>query len=245
LNAVEQPDSKKLKTRAHCSHCKDERNCDVEAKIEQRGGDEDFQWHTDWYILKCCGCDAIFFQTVASNSEEYHHFYNEDGSTGTTYNETIAYWPPVLKRAPPSWLMEYAIATNPKSVALDTTLEEVYGALNNDLPVLAAIGIRTSFDVAAVQLGVVASKTFAAKLNDLVGLGKIREADRKRLESLIDAGNASAHRGWKPNQKQLELLTDILESFIEESFVIPKRKERLDAEAAKLTSNVPQRPQRN
>jgi hypothetical protein len=37
----------------------------------------------------------VFVQTVSTNSEDYDNYYEEDGSTGTTYNETIKYWPPL------------------------------------------------------------------------------------------------------------------------------------------------------
>ena len=87
--------------RAHCSNCKDARNCENLAKVEQRGGDEDFQWHTDWLILKCRGCDHVFVQTVSSNSEDYDNYYEEDGSIRINHNEVITYWPPVTKRPHP------------------------------------------------------------------------------------------------------------------------------------------------
>ena len=149
--------------RAHCSNCKDERNCDVEAKVEQRGGDDDFQWHTDWYVLKCRGCDHIFTQSVSSNSEEYDNYYEEDGSIGTTHNEVVSYFPALTKRERPNWFLQFTLMQNPKGIGVGSVFEQVYGALDQDLPTLAAMGMRTVFDEAAVQLGVDAAKPFAKK----------------------------------------------------------------------------------
>jgi Domain of unknown function (DUF4145) len=231
--------------RAHCSNCKDDRNCEILAKVEQRGGDEDFQWHIDWYIFKCRGCDHVFAQTVSSNSEDYDNYYEQDGSTGTKYNELISYWPPVTKRPHPDWLFEYTLLQNRNGIGLGSVLEQVYGALNNDLPVLAAIGMRTSFDIAAVQLGVDPAKPFEKKIVELIEKGKIRELDRPMISSLVDAGSASAHRGWTPNQKQLELMIELLENFIEENFIVPERKRQLGIKSKELLDEIPPRQKSN
>ncbi len=227
--------------KAHCANCKDERNCDVEAKFEQKGGDDDFQWHTDWYILKCRGCDHVFAQTVSSNSEDYDNFYEEDGSTGTQYNEVISFWPPLTKRPHPEWLMQYTLMQNPKGIGVGSVLEQVYQALNSDLPTLAAIGMRTAFDIAAADLGVDAGKSFYKKIDELIKMGKVRELDKKMISTLVDAGSASAHRGWNPDQKELELMIELLEGFIEENFIIPEKKRLLDEKSRKLSQKVPPR----
>ena len=226
--------------KVHCATCGDVRNCQVEAKVLQKGGDEDFQWHTDWYILKCCGCDYIFVQSVSTNSEDYENFYEPDGSTGTSYTETIAFWPAISKRKPAPWLKEFTLSFRDDPL-LDRTLEEIYGALNAGLPMLAAIGIRTAFDVAAVELGAEQDDTFAKKITKLVTIGKISEADKSRLSQLIEAGSASAHRGWEPASRELSSMMDILEHFIEFSIVSAKRNERLDLAAKALAAKVPQR----
>ena len=225
----------------YCSNCKGDRNCEVKSKIEQRGGDENFEWHTDWYILKCRGCDHVFAQTVSSNSEEYDNYYEVDGSTGTHYNEVISYWPPLAKRPHPDWLVQYTLMQNPKGIPIGSVLEQVYGALNSDLPTLAAMGMRTAFDIAAVQLGVDPAKSFERKIDELVKMGKVRELDRAMISTLVDAGNASAHRGWYPNQKELELMIELLEGFIEENFIIPEKKRILDQRTKKLSQAVPPR----
>jgi hypothetical protein len=237
--AVDEKDQKVR--RAHCANCKDERNCSVEAKVEQRGGDDDFQWHTDWYVLKCRGCDHVFVQTVSSNSEDYDNYYEYNGSTGATYNETISYFPSLTKRSKPEWLFQYSLMENPKGLGLGSVLEQVYGALDNDLPTLAAIGMRTAFDLAAVQLGGKAEDSFNRKIEGLVSSSKLREKDKEMIAALVDAGSASVHRGWTPSQKELELMIEILESFIEENFIVPEKKRLLEEKSRKLRQTVPSR----
>jgi hypothetical protein len=50
---------------------------------------------------------------------------------------------------------------------LDRFFADTYVALNNDLRILAAIGIRTAFDRASQLLGIAPEKTFADKLGEL------------------------------------------------------------------------------
>jgi hypothetical protein len=52
----------------------------------------------------------------------------------------------------PEWMSEAGKDTVDSD--LDASLVELYGALDNDLNMLAAIGIRTSFDIAAGLLGI-------------------------------------------------------------------------------------------
>lgn len=227
--------------RADCARCNDERNCEILTKVEERGGDDDFQWHTDWFVLKCKGCDYVFVKTVMSNSEDYDNFYNDDGSTGTEYTEVVSYFPPLSKRQHPKWLLQYTMMGQPKGLGIGSVLEQVYGALNNDLQVLAAIGIRTSFDIAADELGVDPSKSFAKKIDELIATGKVKALDKPMISLLVDAGSASAHRGWTPTEKQLELMIELLESFIEENFIVPERRRLLDIKSRKLLDGIPPR----
>jgi hypothetical protein len=120
-------------------------------------------------------------------------------------------------------------------------MNEMYGALDAGLPRLTVIGIRTCFDVASAMLNVAEHLTFEDKIKQLVLLGKLTHVDKARLDVLVEAGNASAHRGWNPNPSELKLLAEILEHFIENAFIVPMRTSRLDAEAAKLKPKVPAR----
>lgn len=179
-------------------------------------------------------------QTVATNSEDYDNFYEEDGSTGTTYNETLKYWPALSKRPKPEWMSEYGVDAG-NVEALDAAMTELYGALDNDLRMLSAIGIRTTYDIASELLGVDSRLRFNQKLDALVTSGRISVVDKDRLEMVVDAGSASAHRGWRPTPKDLGTMMDVLEHFVHQSFVAPARKAKLDEEAARVKIAVPRR----
>ena len=229
--------------KAFCSHCQGERNSDVLGNFDDRGSDGDMDWSTHWYLLRCCGCEHVFAQTVSTNSEDIDYYYEEDGSTGGHYSETIRYWPALAKRTRPSWAEVITIDDEPAG-QLNLVLKELYGSLDGDLRTLAAIGIRTTFDVATDLLGIDANKTFAEKLSSLVSQGHIGALDKTRLETLVDAGSASAHRGWRPKSEDLDTMMDVLEHFINEAFVVPEMRKKLDAKAAKMKDVVPGRKSR-
>ena len=218
---TEQDSSQKVDNtirKAECSQCGGLRNCHIRGKHSESSGDEDFSFHTNWYLLQCCGCEHVFAQTISTNSEDYNECYEINGNTQTIYNKTIRYWPALSKRKQPDWFFGGFIdADDAHELALSLT--ELYSALNNDLNMLAAIGIRTSVDVAAMLLGVDPDLPFKSKLEALKKAGDIGKVDQARLAALVDAGSASAHRGWRPSPKELNTMMDVLEHFIHEAFV--------------------------
>lgn len=235
-------EKKSVCRKAQCAKCAGERNCDILGHHEIRGSDGYLDWTENWYILQCRGCEHVFCQTSSTNSEDYDHYHDEYGEEAVTYHETLGYWPALLKRKRPEWFEHSSVQSDKdKDGTLSDALKKMYGALDNDLKVLSAIGVRTSFDIASELLGIDASRTFAQKLDDLVSAGHIGTVDRGRIETLIDAGSASAHRGWKPSEDDINVMLDVLEHFIFAAFVEPERRADLDKRAAAVKSKVPSR----
>jgi hypothetical protein len=228
--------------RAECSECGGARNCDIVKKHSQRGGDTYFQYHIDWYLLQCRGCEHVFVQTVSTNTEDYDDFYDEKGEAQGTYRKQIKYWPALSKRKNPDWFSDGFIDSGDNDTCrLAISLTELYGALNHDLKMLAGIGIRTSIDIAAELLGIDHTQSFNAKLQALEKGGHIGKVERSRLEVLVNAGHACAHRGWRPSPAELNTMMDALEHFIYDAFVAPARKERLIAKVATVETKIPPR----
>lgn len=196
----------------------------------------------DWFLLVCRGCEHVFAQKVSTNSEDLDQRYDETGDVETIYNETIDTWPAISKRNRPDWMSPFGLLiAHKESRRLEDAMGELYGALDAGLNTLASIGVRTSFDIAAELLGVSAHQTFEQKLDRLLDKGHIREAERDHLALLVEAGSASAHRGWNPTFDDLDTLMDILENFIHESFVVPLRRRESAERIAEMKGKVPGR----
>lgn len=196
------------------------------AEVEHRAEAEDFldpDWtHTRYLTLACRGCDTRFFVTVSTNADYFDEERDSGGElTGKKiYKETVNYYPAFSNRSRPEW-SKGGMWTHEKKL-LDI-VDEMYAALDNELPVLAAIGMRTVFDTAIEILGIDPGATFKEKLDAILALGKISQEERNHLDILIDAGNAAAHRGWKPEPWHLDSMGLILEGFLHRAFVLPGR----------------------
>lgn len=244
----EQRDEAPKRIQAECAKCGGRRNCNIMASFANSGSYSDdhydYSWHTDWRIVQCAGCDEVFVQTVSSNSEDYEQAYDYDGKTVTTYNETIRYWPALSKRKQPAWLDEELSVMSVDNGVIDrlvSSLKELYGALANDLHMLAGIGIRTSFDIASEVLGVDPGAYFSEKLEAIFKAGEIGKTQQEHIEKMVEAGHASTHRGWIPTGKDLTVLMDILEDFLVIAFVKPYEERHRSAEVQRLMKGVPER----
>jgi hypothetical protein len=113
-------------------------------------------------------------------------------------------------------------------------LGELYKALDNGLPILATIGMRTWFDCASQKLGADPNQSFAEKLKELTAGNKIGGEEKEMLSVLADSGSGAAHRGWKPTEDEIDHLMDALENFLERAFVLKHN-------IRKVKKNIPTR----
>lgn len=222
------------RVKGHCPECGPGRRAIIKGTHQKRESLGSEWVRTTHRILECCGCDEVFHQTDQVYSEDYLPIgYDDEGRAEYDYDHKIEHWPAPSKRERPKWIGNvHKIDTE-----LHGLLAEVYAALDAGLDVLSAIGIRTAFDRGAELLGVDPAKTFAEKLKDLTKTGAISETERDSLQVMTEAGNASAHRGWRPSTKQLDTMMQIIESFVHRSFI-------LRADVSDLKNAVPPRPRR-
>lgn len=214
----------KKTARGHCPDCGPDRAASVAGEIRRASSENIDGMYTvefsDTYrLLECAGCGTAYCQRVRWCSE-----WGDAQDPG--YEET--YWPSTTMRKIPDWI-EAGIDHD-----LERILNEVYGALNNEMPILAAIGIRTAFDRATELLNIDPNLTFKDKLDKLVKEGKLTSTDRASIAALIDAGSAAAHRGWRPADSDLITMISILEAFLHKEFVVK-------AGLAELVSSIPAR----
>ena len=212
--------------KGHCPTCEKDLNADIVASFSEKHDypDTHGMWSIFTYlILRCRGCDQVYFQLRDLFSEDAEWETDPEPTT-----ETL--WPLPKKRSRPPWL-------NRLDVGLQGLLDEVYGALDADLRVLAAIGTRTALDHAMVSIGAREASGFGQKLDQLLEEKTISEDEKEMLAKLTDAGSAAAHRGWRPQPEGLDTLIEGVEAFLHRSLVL---KKTVDENLGK----VPARPQR-
>lgn len=207
------------KIKGFCPTCIRPQNATVLARhksLEYAPDDDSIFVQHDHYILKCGGCDTIFHRKDSAFSEDLD-------DEGRPKVET-EYWPSESKRERPDWLGVDFLAIDHLLYKLTNS---IYTALDHDLPVLAAIGMRTTFDRASELLGIDTEKPFTKKLDELVATGKIGTSERENLAVLVDAGSAAAHRAWEPKKAELDTMMTILEHFLYRAFIIDAQAKTL------------------
>jgi hypothetical protein len=223
--------------KGHCPKCGPGRSADIVGQHEESWYDDEAAMGGSivYRIMRCRGCETPYFQTDETNSENYSHRQNAYGEEEWELDHKIDHWPSPTRREQPIWSVSISVSDRD----LGYLFEDIYGALNSDLRVPAAIAIRTALDRASQLLGIDASKTFAQKLEDLEAAGKISGDEKMTLSALIDAGNAAAHRGWRPSLADLDTMMSLLEGFLHRNFVLGDLAKQLQSRVpAKLKKSA-------
>ena len=168
-------------------------------------------------VFQCFGCERL------------HIFYREKSLNQDLHDEPIKYQlPKKVKRALPEWI---------KNTNIDyfELLSEIYSTYNNSNFISFSIVCRTLIDkILTDYLGDIGG--FEKKLKQYKQQGHITKVQFEILTFLINSGNASAHRAYKPSEEISENLLDIIELILKENILhkktqkhnndIPKRKEK-------------------
>jgi hypothetical protein len=174
-----------------------------------------------WHLTKCLGCEKINLKISVK------HLGNEDPLEQLKKNTSVSefYFPKKYIRKPPDWIARLPI----KYVEL---FGETYSAINNNLFRLSLMGSRTIIETFILdKIGDIG--TFKQKLDKLEADGFIAKNNKEILYAALDAGNAAAHRGFKPDDELLNHVMDIIENLVQTII--------LNRTIDKLKSSIPQR----
>lgn len=213
---------------AECPNCARDTRATVEGAVRRPSTNALVPGADDYRLLECRGCGTIFYQHTITRTR-----FSPDGEAETSVR--TVYFPRQLKRERPRWLGELLWWGD---TILFDLLSSLYDAFDAGLNVLTAIGIRTAFDKATEVLGIDPSLRFDEKLDELLSLGHVGKSEYDVLKVLTEAGNAAAHRGWKPNDEQIRLMISVLESFIYRNVIG-------SGEMKELAAKVPAKPPRS
>jgi hypothetical protein len=201
---------------AHCNKCLDKTKHEVVAERRQEGSepyDEDIAiwWSTTYTLLECRGCETVCMRREFVFSEH-------DGVQ-------VEYFPPAISRTRPPWIDE--LSKDEQEMLL-----EVYAALAADARRIATMGARTLVDMFILRK-IGDQGGFEQKLKRLESEGFLSAKNREVLEAALEAGHASAHRGFAPDAGQLSTVMDIVENLL--------HSDLLNADAEALRKATPKR----
>jgi hypothetical protein len=185
-------------TKAHCNECGGNRNHKILHSEETSYEEEEYHyWISDKYeMLKCLGCEQI----------RLRHTH----TTAIDDCDEVTYFPPSIFRPIPKWLGGFWLFDED---FVETLLKEIYIALHNNLPSLAAMGVRSLVEkIMIAKTG--DHGTFAKNISEFEKQGFVSRIEKERLETILEAGHAVIHRTFTPSIEDVVTLVDITEHII-------------------------------
>ncbi len=197
-------------TPAHCNHCGWLTNHYVLGEDRSGFEHEDQTWDAIYEMLKCCGCGTITMRNVVKG-------YGDE--------PLVIYYPPAMARRAPEWVIGTSEIKIPPPIR--DLMREVYSAVQNGSLRLAAMGIRAVLENVMIEkVGDLGS--FKAHVDAFQKSHYLSVRQASTLQTILEAGHASTHRGWRPARKDIETLLDICEGIIETVYIHEQRAQELD-----------------
>ncbi len=193
--------------RAHCNNCGGERNHYVLHSDDTRWEAEQglVAGGTHYEMLKCAGCEKVILRE--------HEWCSETPGEGDT-----RYYPPSTFRPAPKWLTEFYLEFPLDQDLLHDLLKEIYVALQNAQPFLAAMGIRALLEQIMIEK-VGDNSSFTENLRKFQEVGYVSAQQREQLETVLEVGHAAIHRGYKPSEDDLSILVDLTEVIVQSIYL--------------------------
>ena len=176
-------------------------------------------------VMQCQSCKGLTLGI--------HNKIHPGPMMGDSYEKNTDYYPPIQARPYPAWI-------NDLDTKKQSLLKEIYQAVNIELYTIASTGIRTLTDIIFIdQVGDIGS--FDKKITEMSKKGIVDSDEKEILSIIIEAGSASAHRGYNPKKKIINHMLDALESVIEKIYIAPKQKGRLKKKVNAIKKKTPER----
>jgi hypothetical protein len=208
--------------KAHCAKCGDDRKAAV-VGCHKEEGDEEVWYSIKYRILKCLGCETVYFQTYSMCSEDYE--ITNEGEHELIPN--VSYWPAPRRREMPIWL------NRGLPIEVFYLLQEIYSAVEAGALRLVAMGIRSVLERVMIDR-VEDQGSFTKSVDKLQEAGYLSIRQRNALDTMLEAGHAATHRAWHPSQEDINALLDVTEHVIKGIYIH-------EAQASGLEGKLPRR----
>lgn len=203
----------------HCATCeKEDQSTEILQsikKIEQFGSRDEsyFDYFERNQILKCNGCETIYFRKVEWNSEDIDCEHLANGQVVHDFNTIETIYPAVKKGRKP--IKDFYL--------LPQQLQKIYNetsvALNANQAILTGMGIRAILETTCKNKNAVGDN-LKDKIDNLVTLGVLSKNGSDLLHKLRTLGNASAHEVKPHSNEQLSLALEVLDNLLLNVYVL-------------------------
>ncbi|WP_260293668.1 DUF4145 domain-containing protein [Sedimenticola hydrogenitrophicus] len=169
-------------------------------------GQFEVSWGDSYTVLQCNGCDAVKIK--------HNDWFSEDVEADGRPVVNTRYYPPTIFRKQPTWFRELDTEWH-----ITKLMKEVYSALQNDCPSLAAMGVRAILE--AIMIDKIGDQgSFTKNLKAFEIEGYISKIQLEILDKALELGHASIHRGFVPNNGQVVFSLDLTETIVHHLYLL-------------------------
>lgn len=128
--------------------------------------------------------------------------------------------------------------TSELSLGVQELLVETFHAKEAGWNRLAAMGIRTLFDMFSNDALAGDAGVFKKKLDDMLREEHIAPTQQENLDAMVEAGHAAAHRGFNPTPDMVETMWSIALNALESFYVLKPKARKLKSDTPARTSGT-------
>lgn len=174
----------------------------------------------DYEIIQCQGCKLVSFRKNNRNTENTFIFRNETGDYEEDLSDNIELFPSrILGRQK----LQQAVIIPYK---VRQIYEETHSAMSNSLFILTAIGIRALIEAVCKEKSAT-GRNLQDKIDKLKNLGILTNDGAEILHSIRLLGNVAAHEVEPPTADMINAAFEIVESLLNNVYIIPEIAKRL------------------
>lgn len=200
-----------MQSRYYCRNCRGLRNYQIVCEKKTKGEDY-LQWHEDYYIIQCLGCETNSFLKVYGN--EMMMEYDNEGN-GEYVTEDKIY--PAYLNSGTEIEQYYHLPEQIRNIYTETI-----SAFKAEAFILTAAGFRAIIEAVCNNLKI--KKDNLSKRIDLLSdKGFLTSNESKRLHSIRFMGNDALHEMETPKEEQLVVLLEITNHLLENLFIQDKK----------------------
>lgn len=169
------------------------------------------QWHDDYQIIQCLGCENIVFRTISSNSEDVVQV-SHDGQYKYVEVEKLY---PNPEEGRTSVKDNHLLPQKLKSI-----YDETLTALNSGQSILVGIGIRAIIETVCKDQQALTGSLYN-KIDVLASQGILTAEGAIILHQLRVLGNDAAHEVKPHTNIQLSLAFDVIDHLLQGVYILP------------------------
>lgn len=193
--------------RIQCPKCGAPTNHAILHHREVSGETDEVQWMEDYQIVMCKGCDTVSFRKEWSTSEDWDPETGDSIISEDLFPERSA----GRRSLDHHWHFPLQVSK---------IYQETIKALNSNLPILSAIGLRAIIEAICNEQKI-DGRDLKVRIDGLHKAGHLSKTQAEMLHNHRFLGNVAAHEITAPSGKELVAAIDIAETLLKTLYILP------------------------